>query len=197
MGSPLGNAVQFFKDFGLFDVVLPFLLVFSVVYALLEKSRVLGVEKIGGTDHPRRNLNAIVAFVVGLLVVATNKIVTAINLALPNVVLLLVAIVMFLMLIGTFYKTGEFEFATQHSWAIKGFMGLIFIGIVLIFANSIMVDSTRSWLDVAFTYLTENFSSTIVTSAIFLIVALGAVYYIINGGKDTEPPAAAGGGDHH
>ena len=36
------------------DVVLPFLLVFSITFALLEKSMILGVEKINGKDVPKK-----------------------------------------------------------------------------------------------------------------------------------------------
>jgi len=85
----LQNAINFFRDFGLFDVVLPFLLVFAIVFAILEKTRILGNEGSGDKAVPKHSLNSTVAFVVALLVVATNKVVTAINAALPNVVLLL------------------------------------------------------------------------------------------------------------
>ena len=40
MVTPLGRAVEFFRDFGLFDIVLPFLLVFAIVFAVLEKTRI-------------------------------------------------------------------------------------------------------------------------------------------------------------
>src|SRR5947207_1013398 len=109
MVSTLQNALSFLRDFGLFDVVLPFLLVFALVFALLEKTRILGSEKLksDGPEVPKRSLNSTVAFVVAMLVVATNKVVTAINTALPNVVLLIVLLVCFLMLVGMFYKEGE------------------------------------------------------------------------------------------
>src|SRR3990167_8357987 len=104
MVSPLQNAIQFFKEFGLFDVVLPFLLVFAIIFAILEKTMVLGSEGKGDSAKPKKNLNAMVAFVVAMLVVATNKIVTAINEALPNIVLIIVAFVAFLLMIGVFMK---------------------------------------------------------------------------------------------
>ena len=93
MASPLQNAIEFFKNFGLFDVVLPFLLVFTIVFAILEKSRILGLEH----NLPKKNLNSMVAFVLALLVVATNRVVTALNLALPNIILMLVIVVSFLL----------------------------------------------------------------------------------------------------
>ena len=38
MASVLGNTIEFFTRFGMFDVVLPFLLVFTIVFAILEKN---------------------------------------------------------------------------------------------------------------------------------------------------------------
>ncbi len=91
MVSPLGKAVEFLRDFGLFDVILPFLLVFTITFAVLEKTRILGTIKIHGSDDtiPNKNLNSMVAFSVALLVVATANIVRAINESLPNIILLL------------------------------------------------------------------------------------------------------------
>ena len=93
MVSPLGKAIQFFQDFGLFDIVLPFLLVFTIVYAILDKTRLLGTIKTEKDQEiPNKNLNSMVAFVIGLLVVATANVVRAINESLPNIILLLVLI---------------------------------------------------------------------------------------------------------
>ncbi len=178
MVSPLGSAINFFKEFGLFDVVLPFLLVFAIVFAILEKTKILGTEKIKGEEYAKRNLNTIVAFVMAMFVVATNKIVTALNQALPNVVFLAIIIISFLMLVGTFYKSGEFDFAKTHEGWVKGFMIVILVGIILIFANSIPRTNNQSWLEYVFDYVVNNFSGTIVTSAIFLIVAIVAVVYV-------------------
>src|SRR3989344_5978325 len=181
MVSPLASAVNFCKEFGLFDVVLPFLLVFAIIFAILEKTRILGTEKIDKEDVPRRNLNTIVAFVIGMLVIATNKIVTAINQALPNVVLLAVFIICFLMLIGSFYKTGEFNFTETHKGWVVAFGFFILIGIILIFADAIKKTSTQSYLDYILDYVINNMSGTVVTSVVFLIVAIGAVVYATKG----------------
>ena len=184
MVSPLQKAVEFFQEFGLFDVVLPFLLVFTIVFAILEKTRVLGTEGEGDKATPKRNLNAMVAFVSGMLVIAANKIVDAINVALPNIVLLAVIVISFLMLVGTFYKTGELEsFATtQKKWT-AFFIILLFVVIILIFVGSIKKTPDQSYLSFIVDYAINNFSGVIVTSFIFLAVAIGAIFFVVSGGK--------------
>ena len=102
--SVLGNALDFLREFGIFDVILPFLLVFAVVFGILEKTRILGEETIGKVSYPRKNLNAIVAFVMAMLVVAAIKIVAVINAALPQISLLIIVSLSFLLMIGIFMK---------------------------------------------------------------------------------------------
>ena len=82
MASAFRNVIEFFEEIGLYDVVLPFLLVFTVVFAMLEKSRVLGYDEINGEKVPKKNLNSMVAFVIAFLTIASTKVVAVINEAL-------------------------------------------------------------------------------------------------------------------
>lgn len=177
MASPLQNAIDFFREFGLFDIVLPFLLVFTLVFAILEKTKILGVEKDEKT--PKKNLNAMVSFVFALIVVATNKIVTTINKALPNVVLLLVVFISFLLLIGTFAKTEEMDFRKKHPKYYRFFVTVSLIAIVLIFLESITTSTDQSWLSFAWDYVINNFEGAVVSSFIFLLVLIGAILWVV------------------
>jgi hypothetical protein len=73
-----GGVIDFITRLGFYDVLLPFLLTFTIVYAILDKTKVFGVEKIGEDKVGKRNLNSIVAFVMGLLVVFVKPLVRAI-----------------------------------------------------------------------------------------------------------------------
>ena len=185
MASPLANAVEFFKEFGLFDVILPFVLVFSVIFAILEKTRILGTEDPDG-KIPRKNLNSMVAVVFAFLVVATNKIVNAINLALPNIVLLIVLVISFLLIVGLFYKTEEMEFSKKYELLTKWMIGFLLFFTILIFLGSIQTDSGDSWLGIAWDYASTRTEGPVVTSLIFVAVAVIAIIFIT-----TKPKAAA------
>lgn len=174
--STLSNAIQFFRDFGLFDVILPFLLVFTLVFALLEKSRIFGVESDNKT--PKKNLNAMVAFTIGFLVIATNAVVNTINTALPQIVLLLTLIVSFLLLVGAFLKgEGDLDFAENHKNWYQAFVGLIFVGVVLIFLGSIKTEGS-SWLAIIYDYVINNLSGAVVGAVVMLIVVILAIVFI-------------------
>ena len=186
MVTPLGKAIEFFRDFGLFDVVLPFLLVFTIVFAILEKTRILGTVKIKGEDIPNKNLNSMVAFVVGLLTVATANVVRTLNESLPNIVLLTVVGVSFLIMIGVFMKTEEFDFKAKHPRLYLTFIVLMFIGVIAIFLNSIYDADGNSWLEIALFFITTEWSGAAFTSIIFLIVAVLAIYWITRSTKEKK-----------
>lgn len=94
-------AFQSLADWGLFDVILPFILIFTIVFAVLQKAKIFGENS--------KNFNMVIALVMGLGVVFPHvlgiyppdrDIVNIINQALPNVSVVLVAIVMFLLIMG-------------------------------------------------------------------------------------------------
>ena len=185
MVTPLGKAIEFFRDFGLFDIVLPFLLVFTIVFAILEKTRILGTVKMkGGEEIPNKNLNSMVAFVVGLLVVATANVVRTINESLPNVVLLIVASVSFLLMIGIFLKTDELDFSNKHKYWYRSFMVIMFIAVIGIFLSSIYDANGNSYLEIAGFFLIQNWSEAVVTSVVFLVIVVAAIWYVARGDKE-------------
>jgi len=178
--SVFRGIIEFFGVIGIFDVVLPFILVFTVVFAILEKTKVFGTERwvtsAGeqvGTAMPKKNLNAMVAFVMGFLVVASTQLVAIVNEALANVVVLLLVSVCFLLLIGSFYKETE-DVYLSGTWR-KLFMVIMFVGVILIFLQAIKLDGGISWLEYIYGMIAFNFNSTVVAS----IILLGIVIFFI------------------
>lgn len=164
------GVIEFFGRMGIYDVVLPFLLVFTIVFAILEKTRVLGTEEIEGKKYTKKNLNAIVAFVVAFLVVASTKLVAVINEVLANIVLLLLLAVFFLLLVGSFFKEEGEVFLTGRWKAL--FMFIMFIGIVLIFLHAL------DWLGPFWAYLTTHIGTQWIGSLILLIIIILFMIYI-------------------
>ena len=89
----LEGFIDMMESWGLTDVLLPFTLIFTIMFAILQKTRVFGEEK--------KNINMVVALVFGLLVViphVTNTypagmdIVEVLNSALPSVSIVTVSL---------------------------------------------------------------------------------------------------------
>lgn len=175
--TPFRDVLEFFDRLGVYDVILPFLLVFTIVFAIFERTKVLGTEKMDGKEVTKKNLNAMAAFVMAFLVVASSQAVAIINQAMSKIVILLFLGVFYLLLIGIFYS--EKEEVLLGGPAKIALMTLMFIGIILIFLHSIPTKTGEPWLNWAFRFLVYNFSTTAVSSIILLIVIVGFMMYII------------------
>jgi len=180
--SGLKEVIVFLDKVGLYDVVLPFLLVFTIVFAILEKTKVFGVEEIEGKKITKKNLNAIVAFVAGFLVVASTKLVGIINQVVANTVLLILLSVLFLALVGTFVKSDKEGIFLEKGWKAL-FMIIMFLGIVLIFLHAL------GWLKPLWYFIAFKTSMQIVGVLALFAFAIIAIYFITK-----EPSKSQGGG---
>jgi hypothetical protein len=120
MASYFEDAVRNLYDMGVLDILLPFILIFTLIFAVLQRTKVLGKNK--DTGEPMKNFNAIIAIVMASATViphvlwgsrssqdpylsnGTLDVVQVINNALPNVSLVVVAILMFLIIVGIWGK---------------------------------------------------------------------------------------------
>jgi len=78
------------------ETILPFLLVFTLVFAILEKTKILGDE--------RRQIDAIVALVIGLMFVAFDGPNNIIVNMVPIFGIALVVLLIFMVLLGFLYS---------------------------------------------------------------------------------------------
>lgn len=190
MATPtvLGNVLLFFQRIGIYDVVLPFLLVFTITFAIFEKSRILGIEKIEDKEYTKKNLNAMASFVIAFLVVASSKLVETITRVSSNIVVLVLLGVFYLLLVGTFWAPKEEKekwVGLSKRWNTL-FMVIMFIGIVIVFLDAIRDESGRSWLDAVWEYLSQFWTSTAVASIILIIFLILFVWFIVKEEKKEE-----------
>ena len=190
--TALGNVISFFERIGIYDVVLPFLLSFTIVFAILEKSRVLGVEKVDGTEYPRKNLNAMTAFTVAFMVIASGKLVETITQVSSNIVILIMLGIFFLLLVGTFYGPHE-KIELTTGWKTT-FTVIMFVGIIFVFMAAIKTESGQSWLDRLWQYLTQFWTSAAVASIILIIFLIIFVGWITRKEKGEESGGSSGSG---
>lgn len=172
-GSVLGNVIDFMEHLGVYDVILPFLLVFTLVFAMLEKTKLFGTETVQGEEFPKKNLNAMVAFVVGFLVIASSRLVETITSISANMVVLLMAAIFFLLLVGTFFKpTKEGVSLEEHPTWKTTFMGIMFVGLVFIFLNAITTENGETWLEYIMDFLAKHWDNAAVGTLILIILVI-------------------------
>lgn len=156
------EVLEYLEYIGFVDVILPFILVFTITYGILQRTEVLGKE---------RNVMAMTSFVFGFLAVAATKMLEVVNLITGYFVVLLVAGLLFGMLMGI---TGLQEY--KKSWKILGGV-LMVILLLLVFsalAQTGIIDADR-------------FISTLLIPLIVLAAIIGSVIYVLMPEKK-EPP---------
>lgn len=176
MVSTFRKSIEFFAELGVYDVILPFLLVFTIVFAILEKTKVFGTEELGGVKYPKKNLNSMVAFVSAFLVIASTRLVAAINESVANVVLLLLVSICFLMLIGSFYKEGEGVYL-EGNWK-KLFMVIMFVGVVAIFLQAIKMDNGQGVLTYILRWIGSTWNTAFTSAVLLIVIAVIFILYI-------------------
>ncbi|MBW2985045.1 hypothetical protein KY313_00105 [Candidatus Woesearchaeota archaeon] len=129
MAADFQQFIYGLEQYGLTDALLPFLLIFAVIFAILQKVKIFGKDK--------KNINVILALVIGLLVViphVTNSyppgqdVVEIMNNAIPNVSIILIAIVMLLILVGVFGSEVDIAGTSLAGWiALASFLVIGFI----------------------------------------------------------------------
>ncbi len=188
MVSQLRGVINFFQDVGIYDVVLPFLLVFTIVFAILEKTKALGVDTIDGKVYSKKNLNSMIAFVIAFFVVASVRLVAVISETMSNIVLLILLAVSFLMLVGVFLGSEEFSLKDPKygGWMIF-FMIFMTLAIFLIFLHAIRTEEGVTWLDVIWAWLVQNANSQILGSIVLIGIIIGFMFFVTREPKKAAP----------
>ncbi len=111
------------------DIVLPFLLVFAIMFAILQKSEILGKGK--------KQTDVIVALVVGLMVIAVGSVTNIITSLVPVLAAGLVVLLVFFLLWGFAFKEGTFEVHKSVQWLIGGLAAVAVIVATLYYTGGL------------------------------------------------------------
>src|SRR3989338_1954745 len=171
MATPFREILEFFDNVGVFDVVLPFLLLFTIVFALLERTKVFGVEEIEGKKYTKKNLNSVAEFVIAFLVIASSRLVEIIAKVSSNFVVLLFLVVLFLLLVGSFFQEKPEGVFLEGGWKTT-FMLIVFIVLIFIFLDALGL------LEGTFSFLSGTNRGETVGSVLLLILVVLFVAYV-------------------
>ncbi len=155
------------------ESILPFLLVFTIVFAVLQKSKLFGDGK--------KQIDAIVALVVGVLVVSFAG---ATGIILQMTIFLavsLVVILVLLILLGAFAEEGKF-------WGDNGMfpkalriIAMIVVILAVVIAATYITGFWETLYD--WVFLGGTSSSTFVNVLFFIIIAAAVAAVIVSSGK--------------
>lgn len=147
------------------DLFLPFLLVFAIVFAVLQKAQIFGKDK--------RQSDAIIALAVALLVIAVGWATDIITNLMPVLAVGLVVLLVFMLFWGFAYEEGKFSVPEKVKWIIGIIAALVVVIAVLYF--------TPAWSYIK--DLTSGQGSTVLVNVVFVVLIVVAIIAVIYGGK--------------
>lgn len=141
-GGYFNNFVYWLDYWGVRDIILPFILIFTIFFAVLQRIHLFGEKD--------KKYNVAISLAIALLVViphatgmypADTDVVNIINDAIPEVALLVIVVVLLLMMLGL-------GFGRAYGFAVTGWVALIAGAIlVMIFISAITPLPVLSYID--------------------------------------------------
>ena len=169
-GGIFQDTFYYLQQWGILDVLVPFILIFTIVYAVLQKINIFAK---GATDTSGKRFNAIIALAITLTAIIPHvlgtyppgtDIIVIINNSLPEVVLLIVAVLLLMIMLGLVY--GEWPAGTALAGIAAIGSAVILVGI---FLSNIITIPILSYLD-------PQLQTLIVVIIVFGLVFLYVTY---------------------
>jgi hypothetical protein len=185
--ATLVDAVGVLQGFGIYDTVLPFLLVTAAMYALFVKFKPFGENK---------NVNILIAVVIGLVFITTARAVEFVNTLLPLITIFLLMLVIVVLIFTFMGVKGETISGTivNNPWPIFIFIFIILLVVITtVFPEaSVLIQSPETFeqLNLSLTepgatpreeaaaFLFVNFIRIITSPQVLGLIALFAVLAI-------------------
>lgn len=158
MVSTLRESIQFLESIGFLNVILPFLFVFTIVYGMLERTKIFG--------NRQKNVHAMIAFVVGFIFIASVSRVDSLILYLQIFGMGLLAIVA---IAYVFALVQSKMFFSKH----------MFFNVLLLVFVILALFASLGWLN----NLPYQFFIDLIVNPVVIIVLsfLGLLWYIMSG----------------
>jgi len=109
MVTTITEVLNIWNEMGVFSYMIPFLLIFAVVYAILQKSKILS-----STDNENRWILAIISAAIGLLALQFDFVSEFFSVIFPRFGIGLSIFLVLLIMIGFFWPKGDNE--SHGSW---------------------------------------------------------------------------------
>jgi len=148
--------------FGVFDLVLPFLLIFAIIFGVLSATNILGGNK---------GINLIISMVIGLMALRLGFVQAFFTELFPRFAIGLAALIIAVILIGLFIPK-------EHA---KGwFVAFGVIGAIIAF---VVIAQTFNVLNYFGSYWWQQYAGTIITAILVIAAIIGVVISMREGGE--------------
>jgi len=171
-GLIIGNLI----DIGFYNVILPFLLVYVVIFAILEKSKIFSTND-GSDKNQVKNVNSIIAFVFGLFVVASIQTVRYLQNLILDIVIIIIFILCVLILLAFIFGEDYDKLFRNSEGKVKGWISWS-IGLIVFFvAIYILFNILGIWTTIGNWFNSTSLGSDFGTYLVLIII--GFIIYAV------------------
>ncbi|MFA5020281.1 MAG: hypothetical protein WC533_04235 [Candidatus Pacearchaeota archaeon] len=156
------------NDF-LVQIIYPFLLIFTLIFAILEKTKILGDEK--------HQVNALTSLAIALIAVAFSWATGIITKLMPFLAVSVVIILVLMILYG-FVATGPTGGFTVPNWMKYGLAVVIIIAVIIA-----VIVATGQWGFVYNSLFVSGTPTGWFTNILLLAIIIGAIAIVLTSGK--------------
>ena len=153
-GGPLGEVINSLEQIGFFSLILPFLLLFAVVFAILSKIKVF---------EEKKGVNGIIAFVVALMALQLDFVSRFFTEIFPRVGVGIAIILIIIIFLGMFLP--------DEGWAKYTLLGIVGVVLVVIL---IQTAGALGWSAGSWWYDNWPLVAGIITVVVIIAVIVGA-----------------------
>ncbi|MCC5447171.1 hypothetical protein [Candidatus Nanobsidianus stetteri] len=172
--------ITLLNNLGFFNVILPFLLVYAVMYGILSKYKILG-DPFAEGDKGRvtRSLLSIVSASTGFFIVGSANVVLSLRTLIPYIVLFLLTVFFLILAISPFLqreeKSGEIQIGNRTRMILLTFAIIIFTLIVIFTLGLFNYVASAASASSSVLSSLEPFIETIIILAIMFGIAYWAI----------------------
>jgi len=134
------SAIEAWKRLGFFDVILPFMLIFSVTFGILERTKIFGEKGYF--------INTLVSFSIAMISVFASWTIGFFTGFLPWVGIISVVIVCFMILASMFFT--DLETLLKSKWIRAGGVLMVVISLFFVTVNIFVPDWYSAWEQLPF-----------------------------------------------
>ena len=156
------------------QTILPFLLMFTILFAILQKTKILGDGK--------KQIDAIVSLVIALIFVAFGSATSIVVDMIPVLGVSLVVILIFMILLGSLYK-GDFDMPLKLKVDIGVLIAIVVAATVLILTGG---------LKYAVGFISGDTTGLFV-NGLLIIIIIGAIVAVVFGGGSGKSSGSTSG----
>ncbi len=168
--------MSYLNQYGFFSFILPFLLVFSLIYLLLE---ITGIFKTDENDIVGRKVNILFSFGFALTTLSNKDIVAWMSYLIPNATIWILGVFLFILSLGIAMAK-----ITMPRW-LRGAISLIVIGaIIVIAANAILGGSGGAGVSIG--PIDYSTLSTLTVLLVIFAILIAIIAWATSGGSSEE-----------